>query len=489
MVKLGVIIAVLLLVFSSFVSAVDFMGANFADDSVTIYENNQRLDIGVGDGPNKIAIKNGLAYVSNTRDNTISIINMNDKQIIKTIKVGKGPIGIEVGDRYAYIINSGSNSVSVIDLSSYIVTSTINIEETPIDAVLRDDGTLLYVTNLGSSSISVINTQDNSVVDTIKDTRLILSPSAIQITPNNDFIYVLNTKNNILVKIDANKYNVRTSYIDLPNVNLNNDLIVGNKYALISSNENGKGKVIIVDLNDNSVINSFDFDKEIYGIDFVGNEFIVSTDDNEIESFVIGEEGSEKYKVGREPRGVKIITEKQNSAKNNNFTLKSKLFWTVLIVLIAGLVFWRRRKRDLEEDYVAIPENKHKKVIPEKKEVKKDTKKIDNKVIKNVNKKEPKKDVKVVKKDVKREKVKEEPKKEVKKENKFKDEPKKEVKVENKVVSKETNKVQNKQEVKTDNKIQKTEEKKEVKEENKQIKEGEPEIDYKYDNKIDEDFY
>jgi len=469
--KLGTILVVILFVLCSFVSAVDFMGANFADDSVTIYENNQRYDIGVGDGPNKIDIKEGLAYVSNTRDNTISVINLRDKQIVKTIKVGKGPIGIEVGDRFAYVVNSGSNSVSVIDLSSFVVTSTINIEDTPIDAVLRSDGTLLYVTNLGSSSISVINTQDNSVIDTIKDARLIQSPSAIRITPNNDFIYVLNTKNNLLAKIDANKYNVRTSYVDLPNVNLNNDLIVGNKYALVSSNENGNGKVIIVDLNDNNVISSLDFDKEIYGIDFVGNKFIVSTEDDEIESYVIGKETSEKYKVGSEPRGVKIITDGQASLGNSNSTFKSKLFWTILILLIAGLIFWRRRQKDLEEDYVAIPENKNKKVIPERNEVKKESKK---EVKKNVVNKAVKKNI-PIKKDIKIEKKVEPKKAEIIKSEKKKEEPKKEVKVENKVVPKETNKVQNKQEPN--------------KQEKKPIKDEEPEIDYKYDNKIDEDFY
>ena len=477
MLRLGTILVLILFVLCSLVSAVDFMGANFADDSITIYEKNQRFDIGVGDGPNKIAIKDGLAYVSNTRDNTISVINLKDKQIVKTIKVGKGPIGIEVGDRYAYAINSGSDSVSVIDLKSLIVTSTINVENTPIDAVLRNDGTLLYVTNLGSSSISVINTQDNSVIDTIKDARLIQSPSTIQITPNNDLIYVLNTKSNLLIKIDANKYNVRTSYVDLPNININNDLIVGNKYALVSSNENGMGKVIIVDLSDNNIINSIDFDEEIYGIDFVGNEFIVSTDDNEIESFVIGEEESEKYKVGSEPRGVKIITEEESSSKGSYSSYKSKLFWTFLIILIAIIVFWRRKKMDLEEDYVAIPESKHKKVIPERKEVKKETKKEVKKNVKNVVHKAVKKNIQI-KKDIKVEKKKEE--------------PKKEVKVEHKVVSKETNKVPNKPEPKADdkvNKIQKTEEQKEVKHENKPIKEEEPEIDYKYDNKIDEDFY
>ena len=516
-IELIVIMSVtLMLMLGSFVYAVDFIGANFADDTVTVYENSKRYDIGVGDGPNKIDVKNGLIFVSNTKDNSITVINLNNKEIVKTIKVGKGPIGIEIGERFAYAVNSGSNSVSVIDLNSLVVTSTIKVENTPIDAVLRDDGTLLYVTNLGSNSISVINTQDNSVIDTIKDTRLIQSPSAIQITPNNDFLYILNTKNDLLVRIDANKYNVRTNYVELSNVNINNDLIVGNKYALISSNDNGKGKVIIINLVENEVINSFDFEKEIFGIDFEEDEFIISTDNDEILSFVLGEKSSKKFKVGSEPRGVKIISG-ENSSLKNNATFKSKLFWTALIILVVGFIFWRRKKRDLEEDYIVIPESGHKKIIPEKKEVKevnsgvKEVKKVHKQEVKREDKKEAevkkyvskdakkeikvdvrKKDNSLIKNENKNDenKMKEKPKFEAKKEeNKKKEEAEKETKK----MPKQEEKKELKNEKKTD--TQKVADKKGIEDderdydERKQVKKEEPEINYKDDYNIDEDFY
>ncbi len=497
---------------SSFSSSVDFASAIFADFSLTIYENGKRYDIGVGDGPNKIAVKKGLVFVSNTKDNSISAINLKNKELIKTIKVGKGPIGIEVGERFAYSVNSGSNSVSVIDIGSLVVTSTINVENTPIDAVLREDGTLLYVTNLGDSSISVINTLDNTVVDTIKDTRLIQSPSAIQITPDQDFIYVLNTKKDLLVRIDANKYNIRTNYIELTNVNINNDLIVGNKYALISSNENGRGKIIIIDLIENKIINSIDFDKEIFGIDFSGEKFIVSTDDKEVKSFVLGEKRSEKFDVGNEPRGVKIIGNENNLLERSTSVLNRKVFWTAVIIIAAMLIFWRRKKKDIEEDYIAIPESGYKKTIPERKK--------EEKGVRTEESREEKKEKKEIKIHLKREGESRDDSKDIKKPEKkkegydakkeFKKDYRKEYRKESKTesqrsksaekevkTSKTSARESTKDEMKTDYKkkhekeIKNQEKSNEIADKNdkKQAKKEEQEINYKEDYNIDEDFY
>ena len=80
--KKNIFLAIITLaILSLSVSASDFISANFKDDSISIYEDSTRYDIKVGDGPNKVEIINGLALVTNTIDNTVSVVDIEKKEI------------------------------------------------------------------------------------------------------------------------------------------------------------------------------------------------------------------------------------------------------------------------------------------------------------------------------------------------------------------------------------------------------------------------
>src|SRR3989344_323947 len=137
---------VLILLLSVNVSASDFITTNFASDTITIYENSKRYDLFAGDGPNKVVVNNDLAFVSNTINDSVTVVNLTSKEIIKEIKVGNNPIGLAIGNNLLYVANSGQESVSVVDLTTLEKIASITVEDTPVDLVLRSDGTLLYVT-------------------------------------------------------------------------------------------------------------------------------------------------------------------------------------------------------------------------------------------------------------------------------------------------------------------------------------------------------
>jgi YVTN family beta-propeller protein len=69
--------------------------------------------------------------VSNTQDDSVSVIDLANNKIIKTIAVGSTPEGISIDpiNQRAYVANWGSNNVSVIDVNSLQVLATIKTGE------------------------------------------------------------------------------------------------------------------------------------------------------------------------------------------------------------------------------------------------------------------------------------------------------------------------------------------------------------------------
>jgi YVTN family beta-propeller protein len=67
----------------------------------------------------------------------------------------------------AYITNSGDNTVSVIDTSTNTVVATVAVGANPRGVAVTPDGTKVYVTNFGDNTVSVIGTISNAVIATI----------------------------------------------------------------------------------------------------------------------------------------------------------------------------------------------------------------------------------------------------------------------------------------------------------------------------------
>lgn len=107
------------------------------------------------------------AYVTNSNENSLSVIRISDNAIVTTItNVGTSPFGAVVtpnGD-YVYVTNQGENTVSVIRTSDNAVIDTITVGASPSGLDITPDGSYVYVANKGETSVSVIDTFDNSVL-------------------------------------------------------------------------------------------------------------------------------------------------------------------------------------------------------------------------------------------------------------------------------------------------------------------------------------
>ncbi len=83
----------------------------------------------------------------NKIDETISLIDFEDKRVTHTIKVGMIPesIAVHPNGRFVYVANSGQNTISVVDLQSKTVIDTIPVDNYPSALEVSKDGNILYI--------------------------------------------------------------------------------------------------------------------------------------------------------------------------------------------------------------------------------------------------------------------------------------------------------------------------------------------------------
>src|SRR5262249_32582956 len=102
---------------------------------------------------------------------------------IGEIPVGGNPSSVAIDPNYiAYVANSRDGSVSVVDLFALAVTDVVTVGREPLAVALSPNGTRLYVANSASNSMSVVDTSTLSVVATIDLSAFGTAPRAIAIT-------------------------------------------------------------------------------------------------------------------------------------------------------------------------------------------------------------------------------------------------------------------------------------------------------------------
>jgi YVTN family beta-propeller protein len=143
--------------------------------------------------------KTNYAYVANLSDNTVSVVNISNDTVVKTITVGTNPFAVAVDEagKSVYVGNFGSNNVSVISTSTNAVTATIPVQTQPQGVAVSPNGKTVYVANGSSGTVSVINTATKKVTANISVPG---QPAGVAVTPNGAFVYVANYgANNVAV--------------------------------------------------------------------------------------------------------------------------------------------------------------------------------------------------------------------------------------------------------------------------------------------------
>jgi len=132
--------------------------------------------------------------VVNRQNNTVSVIQVRDQDgndsqaLVAEVEVGLEPrfVTIHPDDSYAYVTNTADGTVSMIDLSLAVPAISgqpLTVGSEPRGIAITPNGRYLYVANHTSGSVSVISTTTMQVVNTVETGG---NPMAIAISNNGD---------------------------------------------------------------------------------------------------------------------------------------------------------------------------------------------------------------------------------------------------------------------------------------------------------------
>ncbi len=130
--------------------------------------------IDVGKGPIGIAInkRNSLALAANSDSgsNCLSVINTGIAGASPdTIAAGSNPIDVILSPHgnTAYVSNSNDNNIGVVDVFSHQQTAAIPVGSYPYGLALTGDGRFLVASNCYSHTVSIIDPRFLEVIATV----------------------------------------------------------------------------------------------------------------------------------------------------------------------------------------------------------------------------------------------------------------------------------------------------------------------------------
>ncbi|MCK4670729.1 MAG: YncE family protein [Nanoarchaeota archaeon] len=338
--------------------AAEIIATNFEDDLVSLVdtETDEKIDLKVDNGPNKIAVTgdNRLAIVTNTLADTVSIISLEKKTVLDDIEVGKDPIGITItpDNKYAIIANSKSNSISILDLATLEVKKQLGVGDQPIGIAVSNNNKA-YVTSLGDNAITVIDLANLEVITSFSDPALLRSPGEIKITPNGKYAYIFDTRSDYLVTADLEQNKILDKNIKTQNTNINNELILGNQFAIFTANKDGTGVVQIIDFDDNYATILTEIEGSVSGIDFFDGILFVANSEGTVEEINTKTNKRNTITLGGKITDIEIIGKTKEAYKEpRKFPVSKdtkKIIVIIVIILIILILIFRNKPQEKQE--------------------------------------------------------------------------------------------------------------------------------------------
>jgi YVTN family beta-propeller protein len=96
--------------------------------------------------------------VTNSGDNTVSVIDGATNTVATTIAVAPGPRSVSVDAAFdtVFVVNQDASAVSVIDGATNTVTTTIAVGTFPFGVAVNEATHVVYVTSTSDNTVSVI---------------------------------------------------------------------------------------------------------------------------------------------------------------------------------------------------------------------------------------------------------------------------------------------------------------------------------------------
>ncbi|WP_299676062.1 YVTN family beta-propeller repeat protein [uncultured Roseobacter sp.] len=141
-------------------------------------------------------------WISNEKDDTLSVIDIETLEVVRTIDVGERPRGITFSKDYSvlYVCASDSDTVQVIDPDSGEVLHELPSGEDPEQFVLHPDDRHLYIANEDDAITTVVDTESRTVVAQIS---VGIEPEGMAVSPDGKIAITTSETTNMAHWIDT----------------------------------------------------------------------------------------------------------------------------------------------------------------------------------------------------------------------------------------------------------------------------------------------
>lgn len=149
----------------------------------------------------------GKIYVSNEKDDTLSVIDTKTLEVVKTIPVGDRPRGITLSKdgKHLFICASDSDTVQVMDVATHKILHELPSGLDPEQFALHPNNRLLFIANEDDAITTVVDTQKKTVVAQIdvgiEPEGMAVSPDgkwAITTSETTNFVHWINVESLVL---------------------------------------------------------------------------------------------------------------------------------------------------------------------------------------------------------------------------------------------------------------------------------------------------
>ena len=144
----------------------------------------------------------GEIWISNEKDDTLSVIDIETLEVVRTIPTGERPRGITFSGDYSvlYICASDSDAVQVMDPVSGEILHDLPSGEDPEQFVLHPNGRHLYIANEDDAITTVVDTETREVIAQI---NVGIEPEGMAVSPNGKIAITTSETTNMAHWIDT----------------------------------------------------------------------------------------------------------------------------------------------------------------------------------------------------------------------------------------------------------------------------------------------
>ncbi|HEU4510674.1 MAG TPA: cytochrome c oxidase assembly protein [Pyrinomonadaceae bacterium] len=204
-----------------------------------------------------------LAFVTNERDGTITVIDTATDQVVSTLNVGGRPRGIRISnkkDRIWVAITSPSNQSQgedkIVELDpNGKVLAEYDAGTDPENFVLDDAATRLYIANEDAGTASITDVKANRVIATMP---VGLEPEGAAISPDGRWVYITSETSSTVTVIDTKTGQVVKTF--LVGARPREAAFTADSTRAYVTAENGN-VISVVDTKDHTVIKTIELPK------------------------------------------------------------------------------------------------------------------------------------------------------------------------------------------------------------------------------------